>query len=60
MQGSKIVDVESDGNCFYGAVANQLKVLNLKNVTHAKQNLASYIGKENHIKKLCCLCSKAI
>ena len=53
MQGFKIVDVESDGNCFYYAVEKQLKLLNLPNMTHTKlrQNLASYLEKENHTNK---------
>ena len=54
MQGFKIVDVESDGNCFYHAVEKQLKLLNLPNMTHTKlrQNLASYLEKENHTKTM--------
>ena len=52
--GFKIVDVESDGNCFYHAVEKQLKLLNLPNMTHTalRQNLASYLEKENHTKTM--------
>ena len=53
-QGFKIVAVESDGNCFYHAVEKQLKLLNLPNMTHTalRQNLASYLEKENYTKNM--------
>ena len=61
-QGFKIVDVEPDGNCFYHAVEKQLKLLNLPNMTHTalRQNLASYLEKENHTENYAAFVAKPI